>query len=130
MFSKQLRLLILAAAPILLHAQNLQEFEKRVTEFTLPNGMHWIVYERHEAPVVSFNSFVNAGAVDDPAGESSMAHMFEHMIGRVLPPSGRKIGRASRKRCSGSNKYTTATKKSIEKLRKPTRKNCSNSRPS
>ena len=82
MFSKQLRLLILAAAPLLLHAQNLQEFEKRVTEFTLPNGMHWIVLERHEAPVVAFNAFVNAGAVDDPAGESSMAHMFEHMIGK------------------------------------------------
>jgi predicted Zn-dependent peptidase len=82
MFSKQLRLLILAATPLLLHAQNLQEFEKRVTEFTLSNGMHWIVLERHEAPVVAFNAFVNAGAVDDPAGESSMAHMFEHMIGK------------------------------------------------
>ena len=33
-----------------LPAQNLQEFEKRVTEFTLPNGMHFIVLERHEAP--------------------------------------------------------------------------------
>jgi predicted Zn-dependent peptidase len=82
MFSKKLALLVLAAAPILLNGQNLKEFEKHVSEFTLPNGMHWIVYERHEAPVVAFNSFVNAGAVDDPAGESSMAHMFEHMIGK------------------------------------------------
>ncbi len=97
MFSKQLRLLILAAAPILLHAQNLQEFEKRVTEFTLPNGMHWIVYERHEAPVVSFNSFVNAGAVDDPAGESSMAHMFEHMIGKGTTTVGTKNWPAEQK---------------------------------
>src|SRR5919112_433573 len=82
MFSRNLRLLLLAAAPLLLHAQNLQEFEKRVTEFTLSNGMRWIVLERHEAPVVAFNAFVNAGAVDDPAGQSSMAHMFEHMIGK------------------------------------------------
>jgi predicted Zn-dependent peptidase len=82
MFSRKLSLLLLTAAPILLHGQNLQEFEKHVTEFSLPNGMHWIVYERHEAPVVAFNAFVNAGAVDDPAGESSMAHMFEHMIGK------------------------------------------------
>jgi predicted Zn-dependent peptidase len=82
MFSRKLRLLLLAAAPILLQGQNLQEIEKRVTEFTLSNGMRWIVFERHEAPTVAFNAFVNAGSVDDPAGQSSMAHMFEHMIGK------------------------------------------------
>lgn len=62
-----------------LAAQNLQEFEKRVTEFTLPNGMHFIVLERHEAPVVSFHTYVNAGSVDDPKGRTGLAHMFEHM---------------------------------------------------
>lgn len=60
-------------------AQNLQEFEKHVTEFTLPNGMHFIVVERHEAPVVSFETYVNVGSVDDPKGETGLAHMFEHM---------------------------------------------------
>ena len=38
MFLKKIRLLV-AVVPILLQAQNLQEVEKRVTEFTLPNGM-------------------------------------------------------------------------------------------
>jgi predicted Zn-dependent peptidase len=70
-------------APILLAAslpaQNLQEFAKHVTEFTLPNGMHFIVLERHEAPVVSFHTYVNAGSVDDPKGLTGLAHMFEHM---------------------------------------------------
>ena len=60
-------------------AQSLKEFEKRVTEFTLPNGLHFIILERHDAPVVSFHSHVNAGAVDDPSGETGIAHMFEHM---------------------------------------------------
>ncbi len=62
-----------------LSAQDLKEFEKKVTEFTLPNGLHFIVVERHEAPVVSFHTFVNAGAVNDPAGLTGLAHMFEHM---------------------------------------------------
>lgn len=62
-----------------LPAQNLNDFAKRVTEFTLPNGMHFIVLERHEAPVVSFHTYVNAGSVDDPKGRSGLAHMFEHM---------------------------------------------------
>jgi predicted Zn-dependent peptidase len=71
-------LLPLAITP-LLPAQNLQEFAKHVTEFSLANGMHFIVLERHEAPVVSFHTYVNAGSVDDPKSHSGLAHMFEHM---------------------------------------------------
>ena len=65
--------------PVLLSAQSLPEFEKKVTEFTLANGLHFIVAERHEAPVVSFHTYVNAGSVDDPSGATGIAHMFEHM---------------------------------------------------
>src|ERR1700686_4467831 len=70
---------ILLLCPLLLTAQSLKGFEKRVTEFTLANGLHFIVFERHEAPVVSFHSYVNAGSVDDPSGQTGIAHMFEHM---------------------------------------------------
>jgi predicted Zn-dependent peptidase len=62
-----------------LPAQDLKAFEKRVTEFTLPNGLHFIVLERHDAPVVSFHTYVNAGSVDDPKGKTGLAHMFEHI---------------------------------------------------
>lgn len=72
-------LAVLTLFPLLVGAQSLQDFEKRVTEFTLPNGLHFIIFERHEAPVVSFHSYVNAGSVDDPGGETGIAHMFEHM---------------------------------------------------
>ena len=71
--------LALFALPLGLGAQSLKEFEKRVTEFTLSNGMHFIVLERHNAPVISFHSYVNAGSVDDPSGQTGIAHMFEHM---------------------------------------------------
>src|SRR5882724_10360215 len=63
----------------LLPGQSLSEFEKTVTEFTLPNGLHFIIIERHQAPVVSFNTYVNAGSVDDPRGKTGIAHMMEHM---------------------------------------------------
>ena len=72
-------LLIPLAFAASLPAQNLQEFAKHVTEFNLANGMHFIVLERHEAPVVSFHTYVNAGSVDDPKGRTGLAHMFEHM---------------------------------------------------
>src|SRR5271167_1136572 len=67
------------AGPQRVDAQSLKEFEKRVTEFTLSNGLHFIILERHDAPVISFHSHVNAGSVDDPSGETGIAHMFEHM---------------------------------------------------
>ena len=79
MKSLTVKILLLAVCPLALAAQSLQDFEKRVTEFTLANGLHFIIFERHEAPVVSFHSYVNAGAVDDPGGETGIAHMFEHM---------------------------------------------------
>jgi predicted Zn-dependent peptidase len=72
-------LLLLLSLPLCLPAQDLREFEKRVTEFTLGNGLHFIVLERHQAPVVSFHTCVNAGSVDDPKGKTGLAHMFEHM---------------------------------------------------
>jgi len=70
---------VLMVGALFADAQNLKEFEKKVTEFTLANGLHFIVAERHEAPVVSFHTYVNAGSVDDPSGATGIAHMFEHM---------------------------------------------------
>jgi predicted Zn-dependent peptidase len=60
-------------------AQEFQELQKKVGEFTLPNGLHFIVLERHESSVVSFHTWVNVGSVQDPAGETGLAHMFEHL---------------------------------------------------
>jgi predicted Zn-dependent peptidase len=68
-------LLVSLSAP----SQDVREFEKRITEFTLANGLHFIVMERHEAPVVSFHTYVSAGSVNDPSGLTGLAHMFEHM---------------------------------------------------
>jgi predicted Zn-dependent peptidase len=75
----KLRILFALLLPLLAPAQNLKQFEKKITEFTLPNGMHFILCERHEAPVVSFHTYVDAGSVDDPKGQTGIAHMFEHM---------------------------------------------------
>lgn len=57
----------------------LEAFEERVSEFTLDNGLHFIVIERHQAPVVSFHTHVNAGSVDEQVGATGLAHLFEHM---------------------------------------------------
>ena len=92
-----MRVCLLALLPGLLCAQSLQDFEKKVTEFTLPNGLHFLIIERHEAPVVSFHTYVNVGSVDDPSGDTGLAHMFEHMAFKGTPTIGTKNWPAEKK---------------------------------
>ncbi|HET6527199.1 MAG TPA: pitrilysin family protein [Balneolaceae bacterium] len=61
------------------YAQSLQDFEEKVTEFTLDNGLTFIVVERPVAPVVSFVTYVNVGGVNEKAEHLGVAHIFEHM---------------------------------------------------
>jgi predicted Zn-dependent peptidase len=51
----------------------------RVTEFTLDNGMKFIVLERHVAPVVSFMTYVDVGAAYEEDGKTGAAHYLEHL---------------------------------------------------
>ncbi len=60
-------------------AQDLKSFEQKITTKVLPNGLTLIICERPEAPVFSYTTFIDAGGVNDPSGESGLAHMFEHL---------------------------------------------------
>jgi predicted Zn-dependent peptidase len=60
-------------------AQDLKSFEQKITTKVLPNGLTLILCERPDAPVFSYTTFIDAGDVDDPSGESGLAHMFEHL---------------------------------------------------
>ena len=66
-----LALAVLAAAPAGLEAS--------VQEVTLPNGMTWLVVERHDAPVFTGYVRVRVGGADEAPGQTGLAHLFEHM---------------------------------------------------
>jgi predicted Zn-dependent peptidase len=70
-------LVLLACLPAV--GQNLEEFQKDVTEFTLANGMKFVIVERHEVPVVSFALHADVGGVNEQVGQTGLAHLFEHM---------------------------------------------------
>ena len=72
-------ILLFALTSRLADAQDLAAFEKRMTEFTLDNGLKFLVLERHEVPVVSFHIYADVGAVDEVRGITGLAHLFEHM---------------------------------------------------
>ena len=75
-YSLSLLIALLTSAAL---GQDVASFEKKTSVKTLANGLTVVVCERHEAPVFSFYTLVDAGAAQDPKGETGMAHMFEHM---------------------------------------------------
>ncbi|HYR29356.1 MAG TPA: pitrilysin family protein, partial [Thermoanaerobaculia bacterium] len=79
----RLRHPILALAVVALataaSAQDLASFEKRTSMRKLDNGLTVIITERHESPVFSYATFINAGSAQETPGITGLAHMFEHM---------------------------------------------------
>lgn len=57
----------------------LNRVKEQITEFTLDNGLKFIVLENHDAPVVSFVTYANVGGVDEPDGKTGVAHFLEHL---------------------------------------------------
>jgi len=74
-----LALMLAAIALAGARAQDLKSFEQRITTKVLPNGLTLVICERPEAPVFSYSTFIDAGDVNDPSGQSGLAHMFEHL---------------------------------------------------
>lgn len=74
-----LALVLATAALSSARAQYLKSFEQKITTKVLPNGLTLILCDRPDAPVFSYSTFIDAGDVNDPSGESGLAHMFEHL---------------------------------------------------
>ena len=58
---------------------SLTDYQARISEYTLPNGLHFILLEDHTAPVVSCVVCVNTGSVDEKEGETGISHIIEHL---------------------------------------------------
>lgn len=51
-----------------------------VQEFTLGNGMKWLLFERRESPTVSAGWVARVGSVNERPGITGISHFFEHMM--------------------------------------------------
>lgn len=51
----------------------------RISEFTLPNGLKFVLMEDHSVPIASFVTYANAGASDERIGIYGISHFLEHM---------------------------------------------------
>jgi zinc protease len=55
------------------------DFESRVTEFKLGNGLPVLVYTDSSAPVVTVAVAYKVGSNYEPTGKTGLSHMLEHM---------------------------------------------------
>ena len=76
---KTMLFLMLCAAAAGLQAQGYLELQNQVVKHTLDNGLRLLILERHEAPVVSFVTYADVGAVNESEGITGISHIFEHM---------------------------------------------------
>lgn len=54
-------------------------FQDRIHEFTLDNGLKFILLEDHSVPIASFVTYVNAGGSDERIGIFGISHFLEHL---------------------------------------------------
>ncbi len=79
------RILTLVSAVIILAAatgagaQTYLDLEGQIQEFTLDNGVQFIVLENHDVPVFSFRTYVNIGSANETRGITGLSHILEHM---------------------------------------------------
>ncbi|MEO5762701.1 MAG: insulinase family protein, partial [Vicinamibacteria bacterium] len=51
-----------------------------VEEWTMTNGMKWLLYERHDAPTVASGWVAHVGSANERPGITGISHFFEHMM--------------------------------------------------
>ncbi|MBW4890493.1 insulinase family protein [Mucilaginibacter sp. HMF5004] len=50
------------------------------TEYDMPNGLHVILHQDHNAPVVAVSVMYHVGSKNEVVGRSGFAHFFEHLL--------------------------------------------------
>ncbi len=60
-------------------ADSFSNWADRVHEFSLSNGMKFLLYERGEAPIFSAYIRFRVGGIEEEPGQSGLAHFMEHM---------------------------------------------------
>ena len=84
-FSKSLAALALIGCVAFVSSVGAQEARLKLPEikyetYTLPNGLQVITHEDHKLPLVSVDLWYHVGALNEKAGRTGFAHLFEHMM--------------------------------------------------
>ncbi len=73
--------LLLLALPLLTPSDaRAQTLEEKIQSFDLPNGMKFLVVERHEAPVALCAIAFDVGSANEGPNITGISHLIEHMM--------------------------------------------------
>jgi len=72
-------ILLVSFGGFLSASDEFSKIKNSVSEFTLPNGLKFILLEDHSVPIASFVTYVNAGSSDERIGIWGISHILEHM---------------------------------------------------
>jgi len=92
-------------------AQTYLDLEGKVQEFTLDNGVRFIVLEDHSVPVFSFRTFVNVGSANEVRGITGLSHILEHMAFKGTEEIGTKDAAKERKAMAAEDAAFQALKR-------------------
>jgi predicted Zn-dependent peptidase len=85
-FSSAVCLALLAATITLPTTTPAQSLEERVVEYRLDNGFLFLLAPMpNQAPTFAGTIIVKVGGVDEPLGQTGLAHMFEHVAFKGTP---------------------------------------------
>ena len=76
---------------------NFTKIKEKVSEFTLDNGLKFLLLEDHSVPIASFITYVNVGGSDERIGIYGISHFLEHMAFKGTPEIGTTDFKAEKK---------------------------------
>jgi len=114
----------LGAALLLLFPCLLTAAEKpriEVQELTLPNGMRFLLFERHESPTVAAGWLAHVGSVNEREGITGISHLFEHMMFKGTRTIGTKDIQADLRIIDEQEKIQDEMRREMELMREKLR---------
>jgi len=88
-----------------------------VEEFTLPNGMRWLLFERHDSPTVAVGWVAHVGSVNEREGITGISHLFEHMMFKGTRTIGTKDIEADLRLLAEQEKVREEMRAELSKMR-------------
>ena len=111
-------LLLLLALP----ARAAEKPQIAVQEFSLPNGMKWLLFEHHDSPTVAAGWVARVGSANERPGITGISHFFEHMMFKGTHVVGTKDNAADLKLIEEQEKVAEEMRAEMTRMREQLRR--------
>jgi predicted Zn-dependent peptidase len=93
-----------------------------VQELALPNGMRFLLFERHESPTVAAGWLAHVGSVNEREGITGISHLFEHMMFKGTKTIGTKDADADLRIIEEQEKVREEMRREMDLMREKLRR--------